>query len=127
MTQREKELRERLLAKRKQSANSSPAPVPIAPSPSAVEAAEVLDSISKQIEMLDQEGSEEGEIEEDPKIDQPPTNIPPLDSQADQPVGKKRKHNDGQSSKLSTGQKADKKARKKSKKAAKAAAVTTAP
>ncbi len=128
MTQREKELRERLLAKRKQKNNASPVPLAAAISPpaaEAAEAAEVLASISKEIDMLDAQGSEEGEIEEEPEIQQPSFNTPRLDTNAGQPSGRKRKHNEGQSSRPPIGQRADKKSRKKAKKAAKAAAAGT--
>lgn len=120
MTQREKELRERLLAKRKQKNNAS-SPLPATITPPAAAAAHVLDSISKEIEMLDQEGSEEGEIGEEPEIDQPPVDTSATLTNGDQSSGKKRRHNDTQSGKVSNGQKSDKKARKKAKKAAKAA------
>lgn len=123
MTQRERELRERLLAKRKQKTNTSPAPVLATTNPPAaeVQADEVLESISKEIEMLNREGSEEGEIGEEPEVLQESADTSSLNTGSKQPSAKKRKHNDSQSSKLSTGQKADKKARKKAKKAAKAA------
>ncbi|KAK5096699.1 hypothetical protein LTR70_002931 [Exophiala xenobiotica] len=130
MTQREKELKERLLAKRLQKNNANPAPVSIpvpvtaavGASAAAADATEVLDSIAKEIEMLDGEGSEEGEIEEDPETQHPISNIP-LDTKSDQPSGKKRKHNASQSGQQPTGTRADKKARKKAKKGKKAAAA----
>jgi len=128
MTQREKELKERLLAKRQQKNNASPVPAPAAVAAAvgapaaAADATEVLDSIAKEIEMLDGEGSEEGEIEEDPETQHPISNIP-LDTNSDQPSGKKRKHNGSQSGQQPTGTRADKKARKKAKKGKKAAAA----
>lgn len=130
MTQREKELKERLLAKRKQSNNASPVPVPalvpvtaaVSTPAAAAEATEVLDSIAKEIDMLDGEGSEEGEIEEDPETQQPVSNMP-ADINSDRPLGKKRKHNGSQSGQQPTGTRADKKARKKAKKGKKAAAA----
>lgn len=126
MTQREKELKERLLAKRKQKNNASPASLAAVVPPTAAAAAadtsDVLDSIAKEIEMLDGEGSEEGEIEEDAESQQPLPSLP-LDTNPDQPSGKKRKHNDSQSAQQPTGSRADKKARKKAKKVKKAAAA----
>jgi len=125
MTQREKELKERLLAKRKQKNIASPASLAAVVTPTAAAAAdtsEVLDSIAKEIEMLDGEGSEEGEIEEDAESQQPVPSLP-LDTNPNQPSGKKRKHNDSQSAQQPTGSRADKKARKKAKKVKKAAAA----
>lgn len=117
MTQREKELKERILAKRKLQASSTPAPAAI--SPPAAEIAELVDSISRAVEMQEQEGSEEGEIEDasSPPIQHPLPQKPPFDSNLAQPVPKKRTHSQGQSSKLSAERKAEKKARKRAKKA----------
>ena len=126
MTQRAQELKARILAKKNgklPTTNSPPVPLstppPLQPAQEA-QAAELLDSICKDIEMQDQEGSEEGEIDEGPQPVLPPQTQPQMNHTPFPSSNKKRKHAEGQQSKLSLERKAEKKARKKAKKEAKA-------
>lgn len=137
---RKEELKKKIIANqnRKKSTASplSTSATPVAASPAvtppeAAQAAELLDSVAKDIEMQDQEGSEEGEIDEGPEIQHA---LPPrseFDSSPAQAQSRKRKHNEaqanGHTNGLANGQspfqkavaKADKKARKKARKEAK--------
>lgn len=121
-----KALKEQIIAKRKSlSAPQTPAPVPSSPDASreALDPSQLLDSISKEIELQDeeQEGSEEGEIEESPSaipavpeyLPQIPQ-IPQIPQMQTKP--KKRKHDHIQNGKASTNeQKMSKKQRKRAK------------
>ena len=113
-------LKEQILAKRKSiSAPQTPAPVPSSPEAQRemLDPSELLESISKEIEMQDeeQEGSEEGEIEESssamPLPPQYPIQIPQAYTQP-----KKRKHDHIQNGKpMTIEQKSNKKHRKRAK------------
>lgn len=113
-------LKEQILAKRRSaSAPQTPAPVPSSPEAhrEAIDPSELLESISKEIEMQDEEreGSEEGEIEESPPtiplLPQYPVQMPQAYTQS-----KKRKHDHTQNGKTTTNdQKSNKKQRKRAK------------
>lgn len=116
--QRMKALKEKLLAKRKSiSAPQTPAPASPEAQRDVIDPSALLDSISKEIEMQDeeQEGSEEGEIEESPSALPPPLEyLPPLPQVQIQ--SKKRKHDYIQNGKSSANdQKPSKKNRKRAK------------
>lgn len=137
---RKEELKKKILAnqQRKKSTASplSASATPLAASPAvtppeAAQAAELLDSVAKDIEMEDAEGSEEGEIDEGPEMQHPLPPRPDIDSSPAQIQSEKRKHNDPQTNGHTNGQTngqsafqkslaaAEKKARKKARKAAK--------
>lgn len=120
MQQRAKQLKELILAKKNSKpATSVPTPPPVTQEPpaEALQAEQLLESISKELEMQDQEGSEEGEIDE--RSEPPPIlpTTPQLDTRQDYAPRRKRKHNDVQSARVWVTDKADRKARKKAKKA----------
>lgn len=124
MAQRARQLKELIMAKK---SNNNKAAALVVPVSSAVngtpsettQADELLDSVAKEMELQDREGSEEGEIDEhtEPQYTLPPK--PPAHANRDSFPQRKRKHGEGPRPKPSTGDKADRKARKKAKKAAK--------
>lgn len=113
-------LKEQILAKRRStSAPQTPAPAPSSPDAQreTIDPSELLDSISKEIEMQDeqQEGSEEGEIEESPSTIPPRPEIPVQIQQA-YTQSKKRKHDHAQNGRATASeQKSNKKHRKRAK------------
>lgn len=125
MAQRAKQLKEIIMAK-KINNNTKPTPsvAPLPPvmneaSPETLQAAELLDSVAKDIEMQDQEGSEEGEIDEHAETLHTLPPRPPAHANHEPSSQRKRKHGQGSHPRSFTGDKPDRKARKKAKKAAK--------
>lgn len=131
LTQREREARERLMQKLRQNKEKSspvqtPAPVPADSSSVTASPINVQDTPQPSLPDQDaemQEGSEEGEIDDDdpplPMV-QEPTPVQEISTRK-----RKQKHNSDPSSKFSADRKAEKKARKKAKKEAKATANGT--
>ena len=122
MTQREKELKERILAQRKRQLSGSAKNTP-PQTPPSVEAESMLSSLAREIaaeRAQEAEGSEEGEIDETSitpvSNSQYPSSKQQLDSTSQSTSNKKRKQNQISPSKFSADQKIEKKSRKKSKK-----------
>ncbi|KAK5105948.1 hypothetical protein LTS08_000063 [Lithohypha guttulata] len=127
MAKRAEELKKLIIAKKlRKVSTASPVSASIDASPStpalpvtpleAAQTAELLASVAKEIEKQDQEGSEEGEIDETPKMQHPLPSRPSLDLTQDQASLKKRKHPDFQTNGSTSLSKSEKKARKKVKK-----------
>lgn len=134
MTQREKELKERILAQRKKRMSDTVKALPQSTPQNGLqiqEAESMLASLAREIaadRAEDAEGSEEGEIDESSNTPVAPIQHPlPLKPQFDTPpqapMDRKRKQNQVSPNKQSADKKAEKRARKKAKKSQAANAI----